>query len=379
MNPFNYIFTGGGASALILAYRMIHDPFFNDKSILMIESSEKNTNDRTWCFWEKGKGEWDDILEKSWDKVSFKSNVYSENLSIAPYSYKMIRSSRLYRTVLDQLRERKNITILNDQVIDIKQDKLGATVHTLNGTYQTEKVINSIPFDQHYKLQQKFPLLQQHFLGWFIETKEACFDDSQPTLMDFTVAQKDHTRFMYILPESPYRALLEYTLFSKTLLTNEEYETEIKNYLAKKGITNYTITEKEQGVIPMTAYQFWKHNSEHLINIGTAGGWSKASTGYTFMNITKRTRDLTEFLKTEKSFKKFHKTKKFWFYDLLLLDVLSKYNHFGAQIFGLLFKRNSIQQIFKFLDEETNFWEDIKIMIGMPPLKFMRALIKRLF
>ena len=95
--------------------------------------------------------------------------------------------------------------------------------------------------------------------------------------MDFTVAQKDHTRFMYILPESPYRALLEYTLFSKTLLTNEEYETEIKNYL-KKGITNYTITEKEQGVIPMTAYQFWKHNSEHLINIGTAGGWSKAST-----------------------------------------------------------------------------------------------------
>ena len=379
MNPFNYIFTGGGASALILAYRMIHDLFFNDKSILMIESSEKNTNDRTWCFWEKGKGEWDDILEKSWDKVSFKSNVYSENLSIAPYSYKMIRSSRLYRTVLDQLRERKNITILSDQVIDIKQDKLGATVHTLNGTYQTEKVINSIPFDQRYKSQQKFPLLQQHFLGWFIETKEACFDDSQPTLMDFTVAQKDHTRFMYILPESPYRALLEYTLFSKTLLTNEEYETEIKNYLAKKGITNYTITEKEQGVIPMTAYQFWKHNSEHLINIGTAGGWSKASTGYTFMNITKRTRDLTEFLKTEKSFKKFHKTKKFWFYDLLLLDVLSKYNHFGAQIFGLLFKRNSIQQIFKFLDEETNFREDIKIMIGMPPLKFMRALIKRLF
>lgn len=379
MNPFNYIFTGGGASALILAYRMIHDLFFNDKSILMIESSEKNTNDRTWCFWEKGKGEWDDILEKSWDKVSFKSNVYSENLSIAPYSYKMIRSSRLYRTVLDQLRERKNITILSDQVIDIKQDKLGATVHTLNGTYQTEKVINSIPFDQRYKSQQKFPLLQQHFLGWFIETKEACFDDSQPILMDFTVAQKDHTRFMYILPESPYRALLEYTLFSKTLLTNEEYETEIKNYLTKKGITNYTITEKEQGVIPMTAYQFWKHNSEHLINIGTAGGWSKASTGYTFMNITKRTKDLTEFLKTEKSFKKFHKTKKFWFYDLLLLDVLSKYNHFGAQIFGLLFKRNSIQQIFKFLDEETNFREDIKIMIGMPPLKFMRALIKRLF
>ena len=36
----------------------------------------------------------------------------------------------------------------------------------------------------------------------------------------------------------------------------KKYETEIKNYLARKGITNYTITEKEQGVIPMTAYQF---------------------------------------------------------------------------------------------------------------------------
>ena len=124
----------------------------------------------------KGKGEWDDIIEKSWDKVSFKSNVYSENLSIAPYSYKMIRSSRLYRTVLDQLRERKNITILNDQVIDIKQDKLGATVHTLNGTYQTEKVINSNSFlIKAINRNKKFSLLQQHFLGWFIETKRGLF------------------------------------------------------------------------------------------------------------------------------------------------------------------------------------------------------------
>ena len=376
---FDYIFTGGGASALILAYRMVQDPFFDDKSILMIEYSEKNSNDRTWCFWEKGIGEWDDILEKSWDKVSFKSEFYSDDLSIAPYAYKMIRSSKLYNKILSELQKQQHITIVQDKVKYIKQTKTDISVFTQKTTYQAKKVLNSIQFDQEHKSQEKFPVLKQHFLGWFVETKEAHFNDSLPIFMDFTIAQGNQTRFMYMLPESTRKALFEYTLFSANLLAKEVYEAEIKNYLENLGITNYTITEKEQGIIPMTAYKFWKHNSDQLVNIGTAGGWSKASTGYTFMNISKKTIHLIEFLKTGKSFKHFYKTKKFWFYDLLLLDVLFKHNYFGAQVFGLLFKRNPVQQIFKFLDEETNFTEDIKIMLSMPPLKFMQALLKRLF
>ena len=90
---------------------------------------------------------------------------------------------------------------------------------------------------------------------------------------------------MYVLPFSKTQALVEYTLFSAELLKDEEYEAAIKDYLLQLGVKDYKITEKEQGSIPMTAYPFWKHNSSNILHIGTSGGWTKASTGFTFKNL----------------------------------------------------------------------------------------------
>ena len=379
MKQFDYIITGSGASGLILAYRMAKDAFFDQKSILLIDKEQKTANDRTWCFWEKGVGEWDAILEKSWNKISFKSNRYSDTIDINPYVYKMIRSSQLYQKILKELQTKSNITIVQDEVLNISHKTHNASVLTQKTEYHGKKVLNSILFDQEYKHQRTYPVLKQHFLGWFVETEEAQFDASVATFMDFTVAQENNTRFMYVLPESSRRALFEYTLFSEKLLSNEEYEAEIAAYLKEKGIENYKIIEKEQGVIPMTCYKFWKHNSDHVLNIGTAGGWSKASTGYTFMNICKKTMEVVAFLKTDKTFKEFHKSSRFWWYDLLLLDVLHKRNDLGSSIFGLLFKKNTTQKIFKFLDEETSFAEELRIMATMPPLRFGNVLLGRLF
>ncbi len=62
----DYIILGAGASGLMLAYRMSQDAFFDDKSILIIDKVKNKGNDRTWCYWENGEGEWDYILQKSW-------------------------------------------------------------------------------------------------------------------------------------------------------------------------------------------------------------------------------------------------------------------------------------------------------------------------
>jgi lycopene beta-cyclase len=378
MRHFDYIITGSGAAGLILAYRMAKDSFFDDKSILLIDKDSKDKNDRTWCFWEQGAGEWDDILETSWNHIYFKSELYSEKLSIDPYVYKMIQSSKLYQKVLSEIRKKPNFTIVQDEVLNISHRTQNASVLTQKTEYHGKKVLNSIFFDREYKHQRTYPVLQQHFLGWFIETEEDQFDASAATFMDFTVEQDGNTRFMYILPESSRKALFEYTLFSPDLLTEEEYEAEIELYLKEKGITKYKIVEKEKGIIPMTSYKFWKYNSDHVMYIGTAGGWSKASTGYTFMNIHKKTKDLIEFLKSGISFKEFHKTNKFWWFDLLLLDVLYKNNELGSKIFAKLFQGNSAQKIFKFLDEETSIAEEIPIILSVPTIRFTKALFRRL-
>ncbi|WP_445749392.1 lycopene cyclase family protein [Polaribacter sp.] len=379
MKNYDYIIVGAGASGLLMAYRMSKDTFFDNKQILIIDKEQKLSNDRTWCFWEKGTGEWDDILVTSWKKIQFLSPLHSSDEPIFPYQYKMIRSKEYYEKIWNHLATKTNITFYKDSVVSIHQEEHSAKVVTATSTFYSETVINSILFSDEYKTQTKYPLLQQHFVGFFIKTEEDCFLDEMATFMDFTIAQKGNTRFMYVLPFSKNEALFEYTLFSEKLLSKSEYETEIALYLKEKNINNYTITEKEQGSIPMTCYHFWENNSKNIIHIGTAGGWSKASTGFTFKNTTKKTIQLVAYLKANKPLESFHKINKFWYYDLLLLDILYEKNELGSRLFGQLFKKTSVQKILTFLDEETSFIEDLQIMMKMPPANFIRAIFKRIF
>jgi len=377
MSQYDYIITGSGASGLMLAYRMANDSFFDNSSILIIDKEKKNSDDRTWCFWENGEGEWDELLHKSWDKILFESNTYKNTIPLQSYAYKMLRSGVFYDKLWNFINTKNNIRFIEDTVVNIEGSEDGAIVETLKSKYFTTKLLNSIDLNKKYTLQKKYPVLLQHFCGWFIETDKISFDDSTATFMDFTVDQKRNTRFMYVLPISPNKALFEYTLFSKEVLTKEEYESELLKYLAIKSITEYTITEIEQGVIPMTSYKFWEQNSKNILHIGTVGGWTKASTGYTFKNTSKKTIQLIAFLKAENDFTHFRKKTRFWWYDLLLIDVLSSYNHLGSKLFSTLFKRNSLKNVFRFLDEETIFIEDLRIMLSMPPLRFITALFRR--
>ena len=376
---FDYIIVGGGASGLMMAYRMSKDAYFDDKSILILDQVKKSDNDRTWCFWEKNKGDWDDILNHSWKDIIFKGDSGAMQTSIDPYVYKMIQSSDFYQKVWKTISTKQNFHFSKENVVKIQQVESNGVVSTTENEYHSKKIINSILFTDAYQKQQKYPVLQQHFVGYFVKTKEPVFATNAATFMDFTIPQKENTRFMYVLPYAENEALFEYTLFSKELLEYTTYTDAIKAYLEGKNITDYEIVEKEQGAIPMTSYKFWNSNSDNIIHIGTAGGWSKASTGFTFKNIDKKTRHLIHHLKKETSLKSFQKTNRFWFYDLLLLDILSKHNEKGAAVFSRMFKKLSPQLILKFLDEETTFTEELKIFSNMQIRLFSKALIKRLF
>ena len=377
MQNHDYIITGSGASGLMLAYRMAKDSFFDNASILIIDKEKKTSNDRTWCFWENDKGEWDDLVHKSWNKILFDSHSYKKSIPLQSYTYKMIRSAKFYEKLWNFIESKNNISFIKANVTSILDTAEGALVETSTGRYRAVKLLNSIDLDQKYTRQEEYPVLLQHFTGWFIETKKNIFNDSVATFMDFTVDQKMNTRFMYVLPVSANKALFEYTLFSEDVLTKEEYELELQKYLELNSISEYTIIEKEKGIIPMTSFKFWQDNSKNILNIGTVGGWTKASTGYTFKNTSKKTIQLIAFLKTENDFTNFRKKTRFWFYDLLMLDVLANHNHLGSNLFSKLFQRNSLKNVFRFLDEETSFIEDLRIMLSMPPLRFIKALFRR--
>lgn len=377
---FDYVIVGAGAAGLMLADTLGKDPYFKEKSILLLEKSTKNQNDRTWCFWEKGQGVFDDIVTKSWPCILFKGNNFSEAFKIAPYSYKMIKGASFYQQYLSRIKTYSNVIYKQAEVQGIKDAEGHVHLITDLGNFTGRNVFSSILDFEKLLNQNKYPVLQQHFVGWFVRAEAAIFDESTATFMDFSVPQKGNTRFMYVLPFSKNEALVEYTLFSESLLEIEAYENALINYLEKDlNCTNYEILDREKGSIPMTSYRFEKQNTPQLLHIGSAGGWTKASTGYTFKNTFHKTKALVRHLKKGKSLDTFHHRTRHWYYDLLLLDILKKKNHKGSLIFESMFKRRTPQEIFKFLDEKTTLIEELRIISACPKKDFIEALLRRLF
>ncbi|MBT8301578.1 MAG: lycopene cyclase, partial [Maribacter sp.] len=317
-------------------------------------------------------------VHKSWNSIFFGGQEFSNQLNIAPYTYKLIRGIDFYRSFIEKIKSYSNVEFVKTKVLHHEEKDNRVIVRTEETTYSCEQLFNSIFDIESVRKNKKYPVLQQHFIGWSIKSQEPIFEPSQATFMDFSIEQKNNTRFMYVLPFSKNTALIEYTLFSEHLLPKKEYEDAIREYLSKKlGCTTFEILEQEKGSIPMTCYKFHELNTKRIQYIGTAGGWSKPSTGYTFYNTSKNTRKIVQLLKEGKSISKVASKKKFWFYDLLLLDILYKHNKKGQYIFETLFKNRPPQLIFKFLDEETNFWEDLRIISGCPKKEFLNACLER--
>ncbi|WP_241243843.1 lycopene cyclase family protein [Flagellimonas beolgyonensis] len=379
MTHYDYIIVGAGAAGLLLADALGRDAFFAGKSIMVLDKADKSQNDRTWCFWEKGPGPFDDLIHKTWDTIYVAGQQWEKSLEITPYTYKMLRGIDFYNHYVPKVKAYPNITWVKEEVQSVREKEHVVEVVTDAQTFTAEHVFSSLYDPSRPYSQKHYPVLQQHFLGWFVKTENPVFNEGEATFMDFSVAQNGNTRFLYVLPFSPTEALVEYTLFSEHLLELSEYEEAIKQYIQEKFKTAFTITETEFGTIPMTCYPFHKHNSDRVFHIGIAGGWAKPSTGFTFYSISQQIPKLVEHLKAGKSLSQFYHKDRFLFYDMLLLDILHKDNALGASIFVSLFKRRKAQLILKFLENETHLWEELQIVTAPKPMPFIRALLGRIF
>lgn len=376
---YDYIIAGAGCAGLSLAVHLIQSGKFRDKKILIVDQQAKNQNDRTWCFWEKGEGLFQPIVYKEWEQLYFHSEKISKPLDIAPYRYKLIRGIDFYKHCLEQVKTQPNFTYLQAPV-DSVFDEEGCTGIQVNGEQIKGRfVFNSILFNKPALSAKQYWLLQ-HFKGWFIKAAQPVFDPSAGTLMDFRTSQREGATFFYVLPFSATEALVEYTLFSPTLLNEEDYDAALQQYIATQlNIAEYQVLEREFGIIPMTNYTFPTRRG-NVIHIGTAGGQTKGSSGYTFQFIQKRSRALVDSLVQKgHPFDVPNSSKRFQFYDSVLLHILHKRSLQGADVFTDLFKKNKASQVFAFLDNETALADELKIIGSLPTLPFTKAALQLLF
>ena len=375
---FDYIIIGNGLAGLQLALKFASDTFFNDKQIALIDTSEKNSNDKTWSFWETEPSQWDGIVYKSWQHAFIKTSKKTIALNLEPYTYKTVRAIDFYNHAKTQLKQHKNIHFILERVENVQETDT-IRVKTSKNTYSASHVFDSRIPENFLKTASNYITITQHFKGWIIKTETPTFDKNTIVMMDYRLKDGEQTTFTYVLPFSETEALVEFTYFTENTVDESVYDDFIKTYIKTfLKIDNYTIVETEKGIIPMTNFPFENFNTQHVTKIGTGGGWVKGSTGYSFKHTEKKTAIIIRNLKANRTPSDGLFQRKYKFYDKVFLKVLKDENHKGEWVFQQFYDKNSIQTMFRFLDEESTFLEEVKIMWSLFSWSFIKAFFKTL-
>ena len=372
-NKYDYIIAGAGCAGYSLLYHLLQDPILSKKKILVVDANFNKGNDRTWCFWEDQAGPFESIVCKKWSNIEVLKGTMQRLLPTAPFEYKMIQGIDFYQHISAFAKGFDNVEWVASKILSIDATDGGARVNWEGGAANADYVFSSINGE---RIQSA---LWQHFKGIVVEFDEPVFEESVARLMDFNVPQMDATAFMYLLPLTEKKALVEYTLFSPKILETAEYDLVLNAYMEEhyKG-KSYNIVHTEQGAIPMTTKKMTTTIS-NVISIGTMGDAVKASTGYAFQFIQQQTQQLVQQIKLNQALDASVHYTRHQFYDAVLLYILEHKKMAGDEIFARIFKKNDAATVFKFLSNTSTLMEDIRIMLSLPTTIFLPAAIKVLF
>ena len=351
MKEFDYVILGGGCAGLSLAYQLDINNKIKNKTLAIVEMREEYKRDKTWSFWKITDHNFDDCIIKSWN--NFTINIKSETYEVLnkEYPYQTIDSGLFYQKILNQLKQNKNIEYFKNT----NELKLENSI-----------IFNSFPTKDNHENE-----LWQHFKGLEIETSKNIFDDEIFNLMDFDCDQKKNVHFFYTLPFAKNRALIETTWLSKMNDKSlEDYDIQLETYIKETlKIKDYKINYEEEGAIPL----FYPRNKvdKNKINIGSSGGMTRLSTGYTFLNIQEHSKYLVNNIDQIQNVKPYHIGKKYEFLDKIFLNVLKSHPDKMPKIFFNMFKAPP-KKVIKFLSNKSNIFDDLSIIFKMPKWIFVK-------
>ncbi|NJP99020.1 lycopene cyclase family protein [Streptomyces zingiberis] len=377
---------GAGAAGLSLAYRLSAEKpggrLGPEVTLVDAPPGPLRPPERTWCFWEEPGGEYDDVLTASWDRLRVRGPAGEEITgTTAPLRYKMLRSGDFEAEVGRRLGRSPFLRPVSARVTEVAALGQGAEVRGTGADGEPLRLRARWVFDSRPPrgLPPARTTLLQHFRGWFLRAERPVFDPGTADLMDFRTPQPAHgLSFGYVLPTSPYEALVEYTEFSRSVLTPEGYERALRHYTREVlGVDRYEVTGTEQGVIPMTDGRYPRQAAPAVFRIGTAGGATRPSTGYTFAAVQRQTRAIAA---------AYHQGRtplpppphSPWSraMDAVLLRALDSGRVDGAAFFTGLFRRVPAERLLRFLDGRTRIPEDLAIGLRTPVGPMLRTAVE---
>ena len=266
------VIAGGGLAGCLAALAMVERR--PEVPLLLIEQGKTFGGNHIWSFFDADVRKQDRSLVEPLVRARWEAYdvIFPHRQRTLPTGYNSIRSENLDDLVRGRLEPGQ--FRLNTEIAEL--DSEGVTLES-GERIPAKAVIDArgaAPLD----------LAWQKFVGrdYLLETPHGL---ERPIVMDATVDQSDGYRFVYCLPFSETRLLVEDTYYSSNpSLDSARIGRLIDDYIALRGWRIASLDKEERGVLPVALGgdfgSFWPAVGPPIARLGLRGGFFHPTTGY---------------------------------------------------------------------------------------------------
>ncbi|MFT7389404.1 MAG: lycopene beta-cyclase [Candidatus Endobugula sp.] len=353
---------GGGSAGITLAAKL------RNCSAAVVEPRTPAERDCSWALWADGhqqkqfasaaKGSW-----RQWRLIDHDTEVLH---SSDHYRYTSLSSAQYMTQCESELCE--GVDLVRAAAHDIVAAGKGGSFTAAGQHYKAAQLYDSRP----PKMAEAS--LKQHFLGWEIRTKAAIDKPDVATLMDFRVDQSRGLHFIYMLPFSDRRLLIESTMISHQLEDKGWYRQAIEQWLCDQSIEIEEKLGEEAGIIPM---QTVIPVDAAIASIGAASGAIRLSSGYAFTGIQAQVSQLAQNINAGEYSVPDPITPTLIRMDKIYNRVLIAQPELGVTMMMKTAQALDADGFARFMLGGATFVDWARVILAMPKMAFIKQVIRR--
>jgi lycopene beta-cyclase len=345
---------------------------------LILEGRQEYINDRTWCFWGGFGSDSEKLATHRWESFLVATAKGRITRRCKENPYLMVAAKDFYQNALGVIDQSSRINLKMESIVSGEVLKRGGLWHveTPMGVYTASRIVDTRPKAPHFGDFE--PLLWQSFLGEEITTEEEIFDPGCVELMDFSGSSSERILFLYVLPFSKRKALVEATVFGSEPLKAEDLE-ESFGVLVKQRLQGrrYSSGRKEHGILPMGIPPENRQTDPSYVRAGLMAGGARPSSGYAFQRIWRWSQECAMVLaKGRPPISHPQDPPIIRTMDALFLHVLNSRPELAPDLFYSLFSKVEPVRVARFMSDRASLADCLTIMASLPPVPFLSELAK---
>ena len=308
----------------------------------------------------------------NWHSWEFQFNNQKFLQKGAKYHYEVIDGKAMKLDIENSLQRVSNCTRILENIASIKRHDRGHEVSFESGR-------QSVPVDFLVDTRPPFRATSccvQQFMGLYVNIAPSDIGLDKPLIMDYGSCgtEKDNSAFIYALPLSNGRVLIEATTFDVKVRNDSFFLRNIESWWSLRTEQNLKdkIECKESGILPMGKIKP-RFNPEN--SFGSAGGATRPATGYTLVGI-ERQLQTTDLWTISGGIPKFEFSKLSQFMDSKFLRVLRNEPSSMREIFHEMARGMTGDEFARFLSDRFNLRIAAKVIYKMPKRLFLRNLFR---